>query len=703
MMSFADEGIRSLASDVIRSFEAQRDVDPQKTSGGDRHPKRLSLPSTITLYRTGLVLYSCHYSIAARGGNDDDDIDDDGRVSAIMDAFDVVVSKLPRSYVHDVLLHDMHYSYASMITSFAATSTPSSRPSSPAISGIRSMITPISQRPPESTSRDDIIEATMALCGIYISSPNACRCCCLSLTSEDGRYELELAFASLSWVYEYLLSTSEKGGGNDLQHGGDILHKSILKTLSRILLYGIVNNPGMSDEEDLDDQLSSTMTVIRNIQSLLGEYNCALGDMLDMENEFIDAISSKYHQSKDAPSLPPQLQYLSAMLRSSPRSKASRPCDTVESSPILQIESVGRPMTDNLLDVQIEHVKSVLPALGEGYIEEALKCYNYNVERTMEALLNISDDGSTNDVHPRLLLIPTNLPRKLRDRVGVYRANVNLHRGGSSTKDDGKEHARIQKEHMKYAERRAEDEAFLIENVSRNMFGGLTISDEGAAEDNDRRVSTTRDEYDDDYDDQYDGIGDDGGVAGGIGGLDECLYDVDVHNVHQKYHRGGAKYEQEQWMRYNTVIKEIDAESRFWESNRNSNRDGVANKKQENEIEEHEDGTKYHGPDKGKGGRPIGPDGKYLPIKRGNRKGRGVPVAGSDGNPARDPGRGGRGDGGVRGGGPDTKGEPNANQNKGDVDLSKIQKRRKNDNKSKIGNHHRKDRATKKASGGMIK
>jgi len=41
-----------------------------------------------------------------------------------------------------------------------------------------------------------------------------------------------------------------------------------------------------------------------------------------------------------------------------------------------------------------------------------------------------------------------------------------------------------------------------------------------------------KDEYNDDYDDQYDGIGD-----GGLGDMDDGLYDVDVHNVHQKYDR----------------------------------------------------------------------------------------------------------------------------------------------------------------------
>ncbi len=38
-------------------------------------------------------------------------------------------------------------------------------------------------------------------------------------------------------------------------------------------------------------------------------------------------------------------------------------------------------------NIQIEHVKGVLPYLGKGYIEKALKCYGHNVERTLEVLL----------------------------------------------------------------------------------------------------------------------------------------------------------------------------------------------------------------------------------------------------------------------------------------------------------------------------
>ena len=289
------------------------------------------------------------------------------------------------------------------------------------------------------------------------------------------------------------------------------------------------------------------------------------------------------------------------------------------------------------------------------------------------------------------------------------------------------EHARLQKERMKYAERVAEEEAYMIESVSRGgtmgAMGSTIADDDDDDEGGGVAAAGTRDEYDDDYDDQYDGIGDDGGVAGGIGGLDDGLYDVDVHNVHKRpdYSRGGggaATNEQEAWRRYKAVVKDIVAEAKFWEGDRNTNRDGGggggggrrgganANSSRDadgwdiRDGDEVGDGMRYRGPDRGKGGRLIGPDGKYVPIERGGQKGRGVPAAGGGGG---NPGRGAGGRGGGRGGGADTKGESDANQNKGDVsDLSKIQKRRKNDNKSKIGNHHRKDRATRKASGGMI-
>lgn len=360
-----------------------------------------------------------------------------------------------------------------------------------------------------------------------------------------------------------------------------------------------------------------------------------------------------------------------------------------------------------MVDIQIDHIKSILPSLGEGYIEEALKCYNHDIGRTLEALLQFTEESGSggtayNNIHPRLRTLPKNLPRQLKNTVDHYTANVDLHRG-ATTKEDGQEHAQRQKDLIRAEERKAEEEALLVENVSRAL-GGLKVSgdnDNDDDDDDDDYFQSNRNEYNDDYDDQYDGIGNDGRI-----GMDEGLYDVDTHNIHQKYDRGGAKNEQEMWRKYNRLIKDVDAESAFWEENRNLNRAGGHNNtkgdRQSTGAENTGGGSieekKYRGPDKGKKGRLIGPDGKYLPVKRGGKKA----------NPGGNPGRGGdnAGKGGGRGGGKVSgrgAGKPQGGAKSEDGnEMSKIQKRRKNDNKAKLGNHHRKDRATKKAAGGMM-
>jgi len=654
--------IRSLAEEVAITFE----------SSVANKAQNQQLPSSITIYQTGRVLYtSCHTN---------NNINDDSRATILQSSFDTMISSLPNNYMHK-LLQKLHLAYASMILSYAKSSTTSC----PTLSAITSMIGKSSHAAATEISEQDIIEGTESLCGIYLSSQH---CCMLHNNSDNGssRKELELVFISLSWVYDFITSNEKKTGIDD---GSLTMQTSILKTLSALLVHGCGLTVGKSFEEDQDEQLSSIMTVIQNIQSALGEYNCALGDMLDNsvvvlkeDEQFDKALRNKFEASDM--SQPPQLQYLLAMLRASPKSSDKKPpSSTIDSNVATtsQTETISKPETQQTMtDIQIEHIKSILPVLGEGYIEEALKCYNHDVERTLEALLQVSEGGQNSNIHPRLLTIPNNLPRKLKESADQYSANVNLHRGNSA-KDDGKEHLQVQKKHIRHVEQQAEEEAFLIDSVSRSL-GGLRVAED---DEDDELISGMKDEYNDDYDDQYDGIGD-----GGLGDMDDGLYDVDVHNVHQKYDRGGAKNDQQMWRKYNNLIKDVDSESQFWEDNRNTNRTGS------NQT----GGNKNFGPDKGRGGRVIGPDGKYLPIKRGGKKGKGQP-ANNNNNQGR--GGAGRGRGGGRGGrgGLSKESDPTPGKKDGD-DMSKIQKRRKNDNKAKFGNHHRKDKANKKASGGMV-
>ncbi|KAL7480620.1 hypothetical protein ACHAW6_013364 [Cyclotella cf. meneghiniana] len=688
--------ILAIADEVATSLECQ-----SNTSSHDRG----SLPSPITLYRTGRVLFACV-------------IDDSDDSSSIRETFEQLMSALPEEYLRTTLLHELHVAFASLILSFASTSSSSSAISStPDTSFIHSMVTQVSNHvaSPTSCSYKDIIVGTESLCGIYLSSETLCRCCGgLELTDlpDHARLvnELDILFASFCWIYEYLLSQSPGQDQNSLAIHD--LKKCILKAMAMILVRGLLSTT-TTTKSDEDEQLSAIMNVIQRLQ-LSGGESSAVGDMLHMEenqkHSFVNALSAKYSDG-------PQLQYTLAMLRGFPRSdskpSASKPHGISHRSVLQEAKSKPQQLHQNMTDIQIGHVRNVLPDLGEGFIEEALKCYNNDVERTIDALLQISDDTAANhNIPPRLLTLPKNLPRKLKDLPDHYTANVSMHRGATA-KEDGREHVERQKQYVKEAERRAEEEAYLVENVSRAL-GGLRVQEigDGREGQKDFGASNNDNEYDDDYDDQYDGVGDDGGMAGGIGGLDEGLYDVDVHNVHQQY---GARNEQDMWRQYNKLIKNVDAESQFWEETRNLNRQGghkpsksISN--DQNIEEEGNDGDrKYRGPDKGRGGRLLGPDGKYLPIQRGGKKGGGRGSNASTPGDAANSGRGGRGGGGSdrkgRGAAGDSK-DPHDNakegQKKDGDDLSKVQKRRKNDNKAKIGNHHRKDRATKKASGGMM-
>ena len=486
-----DSEILSLAEEVASSIESSRAACTPPP------------PTPIILYKTGRVLFS------SRNSSDAD---------PIIYAFDRLLISLGEEYVRS-MLHQLHAAYANLVVSASTTDTTLLRESMAKIPSY-AMKTVI-------CSPNDIIEATESLCGIY-RSKSACTYFA-GLNCEAG--ELEIVLLSFFCAYDYFLM-------NDTS----IMKNDVLGTISCIL---ISNVDSMACDDSQDEQLGNIMILLQRIQS---SDSCAMGDMLQLaenrKDSFLNALTSKFADGA-------QLQYILAMLRVFPKSDF-KPVDK-------QRESKTKPQQDALpiqpeqtmTDLQIARIQGVLPDLGEGFIEEALKCYNNDVERTLDALLQQS-------LHPRLSSLPKNLPRKLKDLPEQYTANVDMHRG-ATLKEDGKEHVKRQKQYIKNVERQAEEEAYLVENVSRSL-GGLRVQE---AQDVDDFV-VIGNEYDDDYDDQYDGIGDDGGMAGGIGGMDEGLYDVDVHNVHQKYDRGGAKKEQEMWRQYNKLIKDVDAESQFW-------------------------------------------------------------------------------------------------------------------------------------------
>jgi len=334
--------IRSLAEEVAITFES---------SVGNKAQTQ-QLPSSITIYQTGRVLFTCHTN---------NNINDDSRATILLSSFDNMISSLPNNYMYK-LLQKLHLAYASMILSYAKSSTTSC----PTISAITSMIGKSSHAASTEIFEKDIKEGTESLCGIYLSSQH---CCMLHNTSADdgSRKELELVFTSLSWVYDFITSNEKKTGIDD--ESSTSMQTSILKTLSTLLIHGCGLTVGKSFEEDQDEQISSIMTVIQNIQSALGEYNCALGDMLDNsvvvlkeDEQFDKALRNKFEASDM--SQPPQLQYLLAMLRASPKSSDKKPSSSIDNDNVAtsQTETASKAETQQTMtDIQIEHIKSILP------------------------------------------------------------------------------------------------------------------------------------------------------------------------------------------------------------------------------------------------------------------------------------------------------------------------------------------------------
>lgn len=466
------------------------------------------------------------------------------------------------------------------------------------------------------------------------------------------------------------------------------LKECILGILHSWVLHGLILNQNSSttsidtrtSSANEDDVIQFIMNAIQNISS--EKHSTCLGDLLVWQQQqqnsnttgsIEEAIHSSFGNQVHA-----QKEYLLLMLSSAKTSVEKPHKKNANIVPNPKRQQQEKPSKRNRkepqksgVDVLIEQIKQLFPHYGDGYIEAALACYDHDLEKTTSALVEVEMNPHTNSnlVHPRLRALDKKLPSRRKQSKSQYTYD------NETLDQDDLEAREVQKAHMREMAVQEENEAYLLSAA----LGG---------------------EYNDDYDDQYDGIGDDGGAAGGIGAADSGLYDVpsvpDFNAIKA----------------YNKVAKEMESDRLFWEENRNTNRssggrskgrngnrNANGNKKQGGDTTDadgkEDNGSdtsnvkKYRGPDKGKGGRLIGPDGKYLPFPKSRKKGGGGMKQQGGGE--------GTGDGPAGGGGEANK--DNAKKGKdASAQMSKIQKRRKNDNKAKIANHHRKERAMKKGA-----
>lgn len=415
------------------------------------------------------------------------------------------------------------------------------------------------------------------------------------------------------------------------------LKECILSILSAWMIHGLIE-PSISTHGNEDDAIQSVMQVCQSISS--EQSSTCLGDLVTWQKRD-DSQCITLEQAIDQTftnDVHAQKEYLRLVISSAKSS--------VKAKPKQKTGEKNKPKEPPRTQVSgmkrlVDEVKQVFPHYGDGYIEAALACYNHNLEKTTAALLEVETDPRSNSIHPRLRALDKNLPSRRKESKSQYDTPSN---GAEVSKEDI-EARELQKAHLREMEVMQENEAFL--------------------------VSAAMGDYNDDYDDQYDGIGDDGGAAGGIGAADGGLYDV-VDDF-------------EAIKAYNKVTKEMEKDRLYWEESKNTNRrkSKKANNKSTGDANDNDDDAekdtsekKYRGFDKGKKGRLIDPStGRYMPLPKARKKG------------------------GAKSEQQGQKGAATSSDKKKDSsEMTKIQKRRKNDNKAKVANHHRKERALKKTA-----
>lgn len=301
-----------------------------------------------------------------------------------------------------------------------------------------------------------------------------------------------------------------------------------------------------------------------------------------------------------------QREYIVSMLESAKGEPSSMAIPTMpsESKPRTQTNSKKPPIqtADTELDRRIQQVLQILPHFGEGFVEVALGLHQGEVEATVATLLGHPMDGSppSSDYPTALRVLDPKLPRRKREFKAYQTAQEEANSAEEARKDV--------KERIALEEKQRQDqyEALMVVTSAQEQQQEETqkeSSNDDAATLPDRKLTRKelrqqklrqqrkRDEYDDDYDDQYDEI------------------DIKLGAADDGFTSDNMTFEQVKL--YNQVIQEDESDAAYWESNRNTNQKGSKSKN---------DGEKKWGPDKIKGGRVIGADGKIVRKPGGVKK-----------------------------------------------------------------------------------
>ena len=430
-----------------------------------------------------------------------------------------------------------------------------------------------------------LTDTSQSLSGLFSNSPLLCKI----ISSKEW-------ISSLAALYDrfILLQDKQQQSEEDNRHDKD----AVLSSVSFLILDGIFlqrKQQGSSNETiqllmeamrtieeqsmdclyDLQQWQQQYEPYRRNLQSAVKKLPTADGNDDDTE-ELRDYLLNML-ESASSPARQQQQDQQQAKSKAM-QPKQTPPPTTTKISPTDEVER------------RIEQIKQILPDFGDGFLESALSINHGDVEATVTCLLQ-----DPSQYPPTLRVIDTKLPR----RRGVGNKQKELEES-QQARQLVKERVAIEDEREQERYKAllyvAEQEEQQVQEENANL--GL-------------EVAKVHNEYDDDYDDQYD---DNDHVE--LGATDSGYMDMDQVRL------------------YNQAAKAEEAESSFWEQNRNTNRQPANNNNSEGGDG---GGGKQWGPDKIKGGRIIGPDGKIIRNNHNRNKKKGGGGGGGGGNKQQQP------------------------------------------------------------------
>jgi hypothetical protein len=551
------------------------------------------LPKLSHWYRIGVILYSSSSSSSSRG--DQNQQQHPPPIVQMLESYQQLVSFLPASYLEscfatlqkalDVLL--------------AKTTTTTSK-------NTNTSTTTTTTAPSDFAS---LSEAIQSLVGLLAHSKRACQLA----------YSHEL-LASLASIYDHCLRLESSSSSSNECAQLETSKRVSLQCLSHLLLDGLIFRFTDSHKSNANQPKQQPQPLehqfMQALQTIEEQSTECMGDLLawqdawehqqEQELRLEVALRGCYKAGTDST----QLDYVLQMLETARRDYNTRQQKrlpvghgggtTSSSKPAPTTTKMLKPVsaTDEL-DRRIDQVHTLLPDLGAGFIETALSHYQGNVETTVSMLF-----GDSSLLPPALRVIDRHLPRRKK-------ANSNK----QEEEELAAEAKQVVKDRMAL-ERKQEEERYrallYVAQKEEQEQRHQNVQQQGGQEGSAIVATTYHGEYDDDYDDQYDDMED-----GGLGGADSGWYDTGGNN--------DTTSDYDKVRLYNQVARHEEAEGAFWEENRNTNRLGSnKNDKGKNgniggaddDDEGGAAGNKFRGPDKIKGGRVIGPDGKVVKNNR---------------------------------------------------------------------------------------